>query len=64
MPVYAARVYSSEEFKKEYTAFFEPRLTPTIERSYKQGLEILDWQASWRKRDYAALLSYLTALQK
>jgi len=64
MPVYAARVFTTEEFKKEFIAFFEPRLNPTIERSYKQGLEILEWQTAWRKRDYQALLDYLTALQK
>ena len=64
MPIYAARVHSSDEFKKEYVSFFEKRLTPTIDRAYKQGLEMLEWQSAWRKRDYSALLAYFTALQK
>jgi puromycin-sensitive aminopeptidase len=50
MTIYAARVFSDEEFIKEYKTFFNPRLTPAIERSYKQGLEMLEWQTAWRKR--------------
>lgn len=50
MPIYVARVFSSEDFKHDYETFFKPRLNPTIERSYKQGLEMLDWQSAWKKR--------------
>ncbi len=51
MPIYAARVHSDISFKKDYVAFFEPKLNPAFERAYRQGLEILTWQSAWRDRD-------------
>ncbi|HSX27627.1 MAG TPA: M1 family metallopeptidase [Patescibacteria group bacterium] len=51
MPLYAARVFSDPGFTHEYRTFFEPRLNPSLDRSYKQGLEILEWQCDWKKRD-------------
>lgn len=51
MPVYVARVYSDPKFIKEYNAFFKPKLSPALDRSYKQGLEMLEWQSAWRERD-------------
>lgn len=50
MPIYAARVFSEPAFTKEYKAFFEPQMSPALERSYNQGLEMLGWQCDWRKR--------------
>ncbi len=51
MPIYAARSFSDESFINEYVAFFKPKLSPALERSYKQGLEMLEWQTAWKTRD-------------
>lgn len=50
MPIYAARVFSDESFIPEYESFFLPKMSPSLDRSYKQGYEMLQWQSSWRKR--------------
>lgn len=50
MPIYAARVFSDESFIDEYKDFFLPKMNPTLERSYKQGLEMIQWQCAWKKR--------------
>lgn len=52
MPIYAARIHSDKEFIPHYTAFFEPKLTPALDRSYRQGLEMLQWQSAWRDRAF------------
>ncbi len=57
-PIYVARVHSSRDFIKEYTAFFEPRLSPALVRSYKQGLEIIAWQSAWRQRDFKEIMNF------
>jgi aminopeptidase N len=51
MPVYVARVFSDRSFIPEYKKFFEPKLSPALDRSYNQGLEMLVWQSAWRERD-------------
>jgi hypothetical protein len=38
-------------------------MTPALERSYKQGLEMLEWQSAWRDRDYEAILKYFKEQQ-
>lgn len=58
MPVYVARAFSDRAFTKEYTSFFEPKLSPALERSYKQGLEMLQYQAAWKERDFKQILAY------
>lgn len=50
MPIYAARVFSDPAFIKEYKAFFEPKMSPALDRSYKQGFEMLQWQCAWKHR--------------
>lgn len=50
MPIYAARVFSDAAFSKEYVSFFTPHMSPALERSYNQGLEMLAWQTNWRSR--------------
>lgn len=50
MPIYAARVFSQRSFIKDYQAFFKPKLSPAMERSYNQGMEMLEWQAAWKER--------------
>lgn len=51
MPIYAARSFSDEAFLKEYKKFFGSVLSPAFERSYNQGIEIIQWQSAWKKRD-------------
>ncbi|GAC1392068.1 MAG: M1 family metallopeptidase [Candidatus Saccharimonadales bacterium] len=58
MPIYAARVFSDPAFKDEYKNFFGPKVSPAFDRSYKQGLEMLDWQSDWKKRDFNAVLAF------
>ena len=58
MPIYAARVHSDTVFANSYREFFEPRITPSFERSYKQGLEMLEWHSAWRGRDYDSVLAF------
>lgn len=60
MPIYVARVQSDKAFLKEYTAFFEPKLSPSMERSYHQGIEMLTWQSAWKERAFAEVSRYFT----
>jgi puromycin-sensitive aminopeptidase len=54
-PVYSARVYSDENFIKTYKDFFDKHTSPVLERAIKQGIEIIEWQSAWRKRDLEAI---------
>lgn len=60
MPMYVARAYSDEDFINEYKAFFKPRLNPAMERSYNQGIEMLEWQSAWKKREYDSVKMFFT----
>jgi len=60
MPIFAARAYSDNKFIKQYKEFFEPLITPSFERSYKQGLEIINIQSSWKEKSYDHLKAYLS----
>ncbi|MCA9348368.1 M1 family metallopeptidase [Candidatus Saccharibacteria bacterium] len=60
MPIYVARSFSNNEFKDEYKAFFVTKSTPSLERSIKQGLEMLEWQINWRQKDLANVIQFLT----
>jgi aminopeptidase N len=51
MPIYAARTFSDQKLITEYTEFFADKITPTIERSYNQGLEMAQTATAWRQRD-------------
>ncbi len=61
MPLYAARVHNTEQFKQDYKAFLEPKLQPGLERSYKQGLEMLDWQIRWHDEQLSVLRQFFIA---
>lgn len=63
MPVYAARAFSDRSFINEYKAFFEPKLSPALDRSYKQGLEMLQYQSAWKERDFDSILAFFKAQQ-
>ena len=58
MPVYSARAFSNESFLPTYKKFFESVMEPALDRSTKQGIEIIEWQSQWRKRDLAAIKTY------
>lgn len=55
LPIYVARMCSKADFLPEYKKFFESVMEPALERSVKQGIEIIEWQSEWKKRDFAAL---------
>lgn len=59
-PMYAARCFSDESFLKDFTAFFEPKLTPALERAYRQGVETIEWQSAWKTRDLKAIREFFT----
>lgn len=61
MPNYAARSFSDEAFLPTYTEFFSKNLSPAFDRPFKQGVETIQWQAAWRKRDLAAIKKYFKA---
>ncbi len=58
MPLFAARVSSDTAFLEAYKAFFESVMEPTIERTFKQGIETIEWQSAWRSRDLDAVKAY------
>lgn len=59
MPIYSARVMSDPNFLARYKKFFETVKTPALERSIKQGIEIIEWQSTWRTRDLVAVKTFL-----
>ncbi len=63
MPIYVARVHSDEAFIKEYEAFFKPKLSPAMDRSYKQGIEMLQWQSAWKTRAQREIKAFFKAHQ-
>jgi len=58
LPIYAARCFSEESFADEYKNFFKPVLSPAMDRPYKQGLEIMEYQTSWRKRSLKEIKNF------
>ncbi|HTH72072.1 MAG TPA: M1 family metallopeptidase [Candidatus Pristimantibacillus sp.] len=58
MPLYTARSFSDAGFLTEYKQFFESVMAPLLERSYKQGVEVIEWQSEWKKRDLAAIKAF------
>ncbi|HEV2402897.1 MAG TPA: M1 family metallopeptidase [Candidatus Saccharimonadales bacterium] len=58
LPIYAASGRSDSTFLKDYTVFFDRVTEPSLERSIKQGVEIIEWQSEWRRRDLAAVKAY------
>lgn len=58
-PIYAARSFSDEKFKQEYEKFFVPKISPALDRSIKQGLEMLEGQIAWKARDISAVKAYV-----
>ncbi|HEX3568297.1 MAG TPA: M1 family metallopeptidase [Candidatus Saccharimonadales bacterium] len=61
MPVYVARTSSDADFLLDYKKFFESVMQPSLERSTKQGIEIIEWQSAWRKRDLKVIKAFFKA---
>lgn len=57
-PIYSARAFSDRTFLKEYNKFFSSVLSPALERSYRQGIETIEWQAGWKERDLKTVKHY------
>ncbi len=60
MPNYAARCYSDIEFLKEYESFFNKHLSISFERPLKQGIETIQWQSDWRRRDLSSVKEFFS----
>ena len=58
MPAYVARSMSRADFLPEYKQFFESVMEPSIDRAYKQGIEMIQWQSEWRNRDLASIKQF------
>jgi aminopeptidase N len=63
MPVYAARNFSDDMMLKEYKKFFESKMEPMIDRSFKQGLEIIETNTAWHNRDSQKALNWFKSRQ-
>jgi aminopeptidase N len=57
-PVYSARAFSDDAFLTTYKKFFEAHNGPALERPINQGIETIQWQSAWRKRDLAAVKEF------
>ena len=60
MPVYVARAINDAKFLPQFTKFFEPRLSPAIQRSYDQGIEMIQWQSAWLTRDQKSIKAFFS----
>lgn len=60
-PIYAGRAFSDEKFLTEYKEFFFSVTSPALDRSIKQGIEMIEWQSDWKARDFKKIKSFFTA---
>ena len=63
LPVYAANSTTSKEFLEEFKAYFNKVSSPSLDRSIKQGIEILEWHIDWQTRDLKSLVEYFRKLK-
>lgn len=61
MPLYVARAFSDKKFHPEFEEFFTRRMSTGLERSYNQALEMLEWQAAWKKRSLDTTKHFFTS---
>jgi len=61
MPIYVARAFSDKAFLKEYTAFFGSVMSPALDRSFKQGVEMIEWQSAWKQRSLAEVKTFFAS---
>ncbi len=60
LPIYSGRAFSDDKFLAKYKKFFESVMSPTLERSYKQGVEMIEWQSEWKKRDLTSIKAFFS----
>ena len=58
MPIYVARSHSDIEFLPSFKQFFESHMSVAFDRPVKQAIEVIEWQAAWRKRDLKSIQAY------
>ncbi len=58
MPIYAARSFSDKKFLASFKTFFHSVHSPALDRSIKQGIEIVEWQSAWKERDRKAIKAF------
>lgn len=58
LPIYVARAFSDEQFLKSFKTFFNGVSGPAFKRPINQGIEIIQCQSAWRKRDLKLLQNY------
>jgi puromycin-sensitive aminopeptidase len=63
LPVYAANSETSKEFLKEFKSYFDKVSSPSLDRSIKQGIEILEWHIDWQDRDKESIIEYFKKLK-
>ncbi len=64
MPIYVSRSFSNIEFLKDYKKFFTGVMNPGLERSYNQGIEIIQWQSAWKDRSLKEIKVFLESYSK
>jgi aminopeptidase 2 len=64
MPIYVARSFSDADFLPKYKKFFESVMSPLIDRTYKQGIELIEWQSEWKRRDLATIKAFFAQKNK
>ncbi len=57
-PIYAARVFTGKKHLKQFQDFFQPKMSPSLERAIKQGIEIIQWHTGWYDRDHKVVLDF------
>lgn len=58
MPIYAARNFADDKYLEEFELFFEQNMEPMLQRSFNQGVEMIETNSAWRKRDYQKAIKW------
>jgi aminopeptidase N len=59
LPVYIASCFNSNESLIEFKEFFDKMHESSLSRGIKQGVETIEAQIAWRKRDEKAVIAWL-----
>ena len=60
IPMYCARAYSDEKFLNTFKSFFNKIDNPSLGRAIKQGIETIQWQSAWKRRDLTQIKKYFS----
>ncbi len=60
IPIYAARGCSDAEFLDDFEQFFRKHMTPAFERNINQGIEFIQWQSEWKRRDLKTIKAFFS----